>query len=343
MGKVSSYDPWYPIFPQQKLQGYHQLLRVKYHWNYGIVVLPVIFYEGQAGSPWVILAVHYCLLSTLMGGVYTINALSDLQDDLVHPIKRFRPIPSGLISPQEAMGMVIACFAAAFAGAYWYAPDQYQHVWPIYAALIVVNLFYSFVVRPAGQTNKAVSRWRWCIAITSMLRLWYGMTIFQVQHIARSHYFCFIFFFLGMGTLQNLKFRLEGGGGGCAINPVAAQDSCLELLLVIELGLMVAFYLFDPNFTIELLFVGIVLVYWAVVCPWIAPSTFPCPYYDIPQDLATADSVTGSPSTTNKKTQQTGRFWRTAWALLRYGSFQDFIGFCAMSIFVFGPTLSSWA
>jgi 4-hydroxybenzoate polyprenyltransferase len=61
----------------------------------------------------------FCLLA---GAVYTINDLVDVEADRVHPIKRSRPIASGLVSERVAGAMAVTLVALCLALAYWLEP-----------------------------------------------------------------------------------------------------------------------------------------------------------------------------------------------------------------------------
>ena len=56
----------------------------------------------------------------LWGGLYTLNDWTDWRKDKEHPVKKIRPIPSGDVSPNQALIFSLALLAAAFAIAYFY-------------------------------------------------------------------------------------------------------------------------------------------------------------------------------------------------------------------------------
>lgn len=49
----------------------------------------------------------------LWGGLYALNAVTDIEDDGLHPVKRYRPLASGALSPRLAAGVSCLAIAAA--------------------------------------------------------------------------------------------------------------------------------------------------------------------------------------------------------------------------------------
>jgi 4-hydroxybenzoate polyprenyltransferase len=79
----------------------------------------------------------FCLLA---GAVYTINDLVDLEADRVHPVKRFRPIASGLVPEQVAKAMAVALVVVSL-GTAWLIHWAFAAVALLY---FVENIAYSF-------------------------------------------------------------------------------------------------------------------------------------------------------------------------------------------------------
>jgi len=127
----------------------------------------------------------FCLLA---GAVYTINDLVDVEADRVHPVKRFRPIPSGQVSQNVARAMagalVVASIGiayaidwsfAAVAGVYFVENLLYSFKLKKVAFLDVSLIAFGFVLRvvAGGQATAVHVSW-YMLACTALLALFLG-------------------------------------------------------------------------------------------------------------------------------------------------------------------------
>jgi 4-hydroxybenzoate polyprenyltransferase len=90
-------------------------------WVKNIFVLAAVVFDRQLTNPhsvWVTLlaAVLFCLVSSL---VYIINDLADIEADRQHPEKQHRPLASGELSRNWAIGAAIFLGLVAFLAAFW--------------------------------------------------------------------------------------------------------------------------------------------------------------------------------------------------------------------------------
>jgi decaprenyl-phosphate phosphoribosyltransferase len=127
----------------------------------------------------------FCLLA---GAVYTINDLADVEADRVHPVKRNRPIASGLvpenIARAMALGLVLFCFgmgyllSPAFAfvvGLYFVQNILYTFKLKQVPFLDVSLLSLGFVLRVvAGGLATSVHVSGYMLACTALLALFLG-------------------------------------------------------------------------------------------------------------------------------------------------------------------------
>ena len=80
--------------------------------------------------------VVFCALS---GVVYLINDVADRENDRLHPLKRYRPIASGAVSPGLAIGTAVTLGIFGLAGAYFLRPAFAL----VAIAYVVMNALYS--------------------------------------------------------------------------------------------------------------------------------------------------------------------------------------------------------
>jgi decaprenyl-phosphate phosphoribosyltransferase len=141
----------------------------------------------------------FCLLA---GAVYTINDLVDVEADRIHPIKRERPIASGLVTERAARAMAVALVVASIGLAYWLAPAL---------ALVAIiyfgeNLAYSFKLKKVAFLDVGL------IAFGFVLRVLAGGIATGV-HVSGYMLACtaLLALFLGFGKRRH-ELALENAG-----------------------------------------------------------------------------------------------------------------------------------
>jgi 4-hydroxybenzoate polyprenyltransferase len=141
----------------------------------------------------------FCLLA---GAVYTINDLVDVEADRIHPIKRERPIASGLVSVRAARAMAVALVVVSLGLAYWLAP--------LLALVALVyfgeNLAYSFKLKRVAFLDVGL------IAFGFVLRVLAGGIATGV-HVSGYMLGCtaLLALFLGFGKRRH-ELALENAG-----------------------------------------------------------------------------------------------------------------------------------
>jgi 4-hydroxybenzoate polyprenyltransferase len=106
----------------------------------GIIFLALIF-AGELTNPIaveqaLVAIILFCLLSS---AVYILNDLVDRKQDQQHPIKRHRPLASGVLSVQTAVVMLVILSVIGLGGA-WLLN---RHFFAAAAVFVVVNVLYS--------------------------------------------------------------------------------------------------------------------------------------------------------------------------------------------------------
>lgn len=84
------------------------------------ILLPLLFARKIFDIPSVLLGLLSLVIFCMMtGAVYLINDLFDIEEDRLHPVKRYRPLASGLISPQSAIITAGCLLLISLAGGIW--------------------------------------------------------------------------------------------------------------------------------------------------------------------------------------------------------------------------------
>jgi 4-hydroxybenzoate polyprenyltransferase len=123
------------------IKNYFKLLRVPQWIKNFFVFVPLVFSQHLFEKDYFVLVLAgfaiFCLASSI---VYVVNDVIDVELDKMHPVKRFRPIPSGKISRGNALitafvlfliaGVALSVFNAGFAMAV--------------IAYFLLNVLYSF-------------------------------------------------------------------------------------------------------------------------------------------------------------------------------------------------------
>jgi 4-hydroxybenzoate polyprenyltransferase len=129
----------------------------------------------------------FCALS---GVVYVINDVSDREADRLHPLKRFRPIAAGQVSPTLALTVAALMAAGALAAAFWLGPTfgwiaaayvalfaSYSKILKHIVILDVLTIAIGFVLRAAaGAAAIAVPMSQWLLVCTILLALFLGLS-----------------------------------------------------------------------------------------------------------------------------------------------------------------------
>jgi 4-hydroxybenzoate polyprenyltransferase len=177
----------------------------------------------------------FCLLA---GAVYTINDLADVAADRVHPVKRYRPIASGMVSERAASTMAVALVLGSIAIAYFLAP-------PLAVVALVYfgeNLAYTFKLKQVAFLDVGL------IAFGFVLRVFAG-GIATAVHVSAYMLACtaLLALFLGFGKRRH-ELALENAAKQRAALEAYTPRS-LDLALAVtgtSTALMYVAYTLDP-------------------------------------------------------------------------------------------------
>jgi hypothetical protein len=144
-----------------------RLIRFKYHLTFIGVILGAAFVAK--GLPLTLvqsLALLYGSFNVLLyGGIYTMNDVLDAESDKQHPLKKQRPLQSGMISRKFAIGFSATLMMSGLLTGFWLFGSGMVS---LFLAMLGVNLFYSLYARQVRWLDIA------CNAAPHSLRFFMG-------------------------------------------------------------------------------------------------------------------------------------------------------------------------
>jgi 4-hydroxybenzoate polyprenyltransferase len=177
----------------------------------------------------------FCLLA---GAVYTINDLVDVAADRVHPVKRFRPIASGIVPVGIARAVAIALVAFSMGLAYLLAPALAA----VAAVYFAENIAYTFKLKKVAFLDVGL------IAFGFVLRVLAGGIAADV-HVSGYMLACtaLLALFLGFGKRRH-ELALENAGKQRAALEAYTPRSLNVALAVTGTATALTYiaYTFDP-------------------------------------------------------------------------------------------------
>ena len=179
---------------------YMLLIRFYLHVNYNVVVIGSVFFPGPS-IPVLervadLIKMYLCFNVCLYGGIYTMNAVTDADEDACHPTKRTRPIPSGAVSKVAATVWSLVLMGSGFLFSYALHGTRF---FGIFCAFVAINVGYSYVFR-----NVRYSRF-FTASFTSPTRLLLGAMLSRASVTPES----FVMAYLFMVGAHSSKIRAE--------------------------------------------------------------------------------------------------------------------------------------
>lgn len=198
----SADEPPVPLLPEPaegsllwRIGGIVKTMRPHQWAKNSFVLAPVVFAKDMfdpklLGTALAAFSV-FCLLA---GAVYTMNDIVDVEGDRVHPVKRFRPIPSGRVPLGVAKALAAFLVVVSLAGGALLSPAFAA----VAAAYFVVNVAYSFKLKKIAYVDVA------CIAAGFVLRVVAGGLATDIK-VSVYLFACtaLLAFFLGFGKRRH--------------------------------------------------------------------------------------------------------------------------------------------
>jgi decaprenyl-phosphate phosphoribosyltransferase len=168
------------------MKNYIKLIRPK-DWAKNLFLFIPVFFAGQFFNTTVLLQLFsgFVCFSLVASSIYIINDYKDIEDDKKHPVKKFRPLASGVVNNTTAIVIAISFLLLGFAGA-WLIRDKFMFVLAVYFGL---NLCYTFGLKNIPILDIII------IAIGFVLRIKAGSIIAK---IALSEWLVIMVFLLAL-------------------------------------------------------------------------------------------------------------------------------------------------
>ena len=187
------------------IYNYLKLLRPK-HWVKNFFVLAPIVFAGKVSDAFsikmaLLVFVSFCLGSS---AVYVLNDIKDWKQDEKHPIKKNRPIASGVISVALASIYCAALFLAFIALSSVWIILKEPIVFLLLMIYAVLNIFYTYKLKQIELLDAFI------IAIGFVLRIIagaYAIAVTPTGWIIVTTFFLSLF--LGFGKRRNEILQME--------------------------------------------------------------------------------------------------------------------------------------
>lgn len=131
-----------------------------------------LFFAGQITEEQQFLNVFMAFLafSLTASGIYILNDYKDVEEDRMHPTKKFRPLAAGTISPKTAIAIMVILFLT---GTLLMGSLSLRAL-VILEAYLILNIGYSFYLKHVAILDVTI------IAVGFVLRLFVGAVITDI-------------------------------------------------------------------------------------------------------------------------------------------------------------------
>jgi decaprenyl-phosphate phosphoribosyltransferase len=191
----------------RQLKAYFQIARPNQYVKNGFVWFPLFFGHklldphALVNTWWAFLG--FCLIAS---SVYILNDLQDVEEDRRHPVKKNRPLASGLLRPGHAVSLMILLLVICVVVVVTFLPREFLL---ILGAYLVLNILYTFFLKHFAIIDII------CIGIGFVLRIFAGGLAADIRV---SHWIVLMTFLLAL-FLALSKRRDDLLLEACGYNP----------------------------------------------------------------------------------------------------------------------------
>jgi 4-hydroxybenzoate polyprenyltransferase len=179
----------------------------------------------------------FLLLCLTSGTVYLLNDLVDLEKDKQHPVKRNRPLPSGRLSRQAAIGALVLFIIVGQPLGYLLHPT----FGAILSGYLVLQVLYSFALKHMVLIDVMT------IAAGFVLRVGAGVALVDVERFSPWLYVCMtlLALFLGFGKRRHeLVLLRENANNHRAILDEYSLALLDQIITIVVAGTIIAYALY---------------------------------------------------------------------------------------------------
>ena len=239
---------------------YLKLIRVKHYLKNLLIFFP-LFFNGSIMDVTLIIKcligfISFCFISSC---VYIMNDIKDAENDKKHPIKKNRPIASGIVSIKNASILIILLFLLSILIILFGIIFFGINVFAIFYLLIyfVLNILYSFVLKKIPIIDII------CLACFYLIRVIYGGFVTDID--ISNWLFLTVFFsslYFGYGKRRNEIVNCNVSREVFKYYTVDFLDKNMNICLTMFL----LFYsLWANEMTYSIILYSIIIVYYIVI------------------------------------------------------------------------------
>jgi len=158
-------------------------------WAKNVFVFAVVVFDEKLFSTLYLgkTLAAFALLCFLSSAVYIINDIADIEKDRLHPKKKFRPIPAGILSKNVALIAAFLLLIIAFGGALFL--DSFPHtlapgLFPLALFYLVLNVLYSFGLKNVVIVDALI------VAAGFVIRVTAGAVLVDARRFSPWLYIC---------------------------------------------------------------------------------------------------------------------------------------------------------
>lgn len=182
------------------MKNYIKLIRAKHWLKNGLIFLPLFFSINLLNANLLVTCIiAFLIFSFTASIVYIINDINDIEKDKLHPIKKNRPLASGVISKNKAALVVVLLFFLIIGLMIsLFIKNNNIFVFLIPLIYLVINILYSKGLKNIPIIDVVI------IVAGFVLRVMYGGIVINVE-VSKYLYLMVIFgsFYLGFGKRRN--------------------------------------------------------------------------------------------------------------------------------------------